>query len=366
MPPLAEVLFDFKTRPVPARSAAGSFYTRSVWVGMPQLPTSATKCTIYLYRTVEEARAGGEYGGTGFIVGVPSAVDPKVHYTYAVTNWHVAVQDGFPVIRIATQNGAAPDIFDFDSSEWFFVPGGGDVAVVPIRLNTKLHDFRFISTNMFFTKELIQAKSVGPGEDVFMVGRFVDWDGLDQNLPSVRFGNISMMPGPKIYQPNKSEGESYILDMHSRTGYSGSPVFVYRTVGQDLSSGNLDMSNQFIGLLGIHWGQFPEVWEIQDAGPTPTASVAVPVSADKKTIRGLSGMTLVAPAWGIIETLNIDKLRKSREMNDQRLKHKQVQPGGAGPIAEATPVADSEANPKHLEDFKTLQGAASRKTKPTD
>jgi hypothetical protein len=52
--------------------------------------------------------------------------------------------------------------------------------------------------------------------------------------------------------------------MHSRTGYSGSPVFVYRTSNTNLDAIFKDRveagspGDIFIYLLGIHCGQFPE------------------------------------------------------------------------------------------------------------
>src|SRR5205823_82762 len=69
------------------------------------------------------------------------------------------------------------------------------------------------------------------------IGLFVDHDGVTTNVPSARFGNISMLPNKNatIEQPTNYRGESYVVDMHSRTGFSGSPVFVYRTFGSDLT-----------------------------------------------------------------------------------------------------------------------------------
>src|SRR5271170_5484166 len=93
---------------------------------------------------------------------------------------------------------------------------------------------------------------IGPGEDVFMVGRFIDHDGKDANIPSVRFGNISTLPQP-IEQPSGStNNKSFILDLHSRTGYSGSPVFVYRTPGSDLTTHHImaGPAGHFVLFLG--------------------------------------------------------------------------------------------------------------------
>jgi hypothetical protein len=67
----------FATRRIDAHSTAGSMYSRRLWVGMPQIPSWMLKCTFYLYRTREDAKKGDAFGGTGFIVGVQSVLEPN-------------------------------------------------------------------------------------------------------------------------------------------------------------------------------------------------------------------------------------------------------------------------------------------------
>jgi len=87
----------------------------------------------------------------------------------------------------------------------------------------------------FVTDEIISSKSIGLGDGVFMIGRFIDHAGEGTNYPAARFGNISIMP-TMIDLGDGYGGECYCLDMHSRTGYSGSPVFVYRTSNTNLDA----------------------------------------------------------------------------------------------------------------------------------
>jgi hypothetical protein len=121
------------------------------------------------------------------------------------------------------------------------------------------------------------------------------------NRPAARFGNISVMPTP-LLQATKGRHEAYCIDMHSRSGYSGSPVFVYRTTGSRIGEGSvLDGTDGFLYLLGVHYGQFPEYWTVHNRDESaeftgvPTRSDAA--TGDSKVIKGLSGMTCVAPAW---------------------------------------------------------------------
>ena len=154
--------------------------------------------------------------------------------------------DGFPVVRLNTLDGGV-DVVDLNPDQWDFLPGKYDVAVVELPIEDKIHKASAIPTYMFSHKrpplddaaQSIWRNHIGVGDDVFMLGLFVDHDGVATNVPSARFGNVSMMPNESalIEQPTGYKGISYVVDMHSRTGFSGSPVFVYRTFGSNLSMG---------------------------------------------------------------------------------------------------------------------------------
>jgi hypothetical protein len=149
-------------------------------------------------------------------------------------------------------------------------------------------------------------------------------------------------PEAVIKQPTKYQGESFIIDLHSRSGFSGSPVFVYQTPLNDLSyhstlqaslefrqlerqisdratlgmGHNLDLTMRVSGgrleLLGIHWMQFPERWESEHAIPDNSESAP---TAKRTFVRGMSGMTCVIPAWEILCILDLPKLREGREQD---------------------------------------------------
>jgi len=264
---------------------------------MPKIPENSLNIAFYLYKSYEDAERGVEIGGTGFYVGVPSEKHPRHLYIYGVSNWHVAINDAASVIR-ANKTDGTTDIFDYDPSEWDFIPGGGDIAISPILKIEDAHSVCCIEVKGFATDKIIAEKKINVGDNVFMIGRFVDHDGGKTNLPAVRFGNISTMP-TQMPESNISKGESYCIDMHSRTGYSGSPVFVYRTLGDDLTKSPLDFSS-FMYLLGIHWGQFPEIWK----------------DGKGNDIKGFSGMSMVIPADRILALINKPNLRAIRDKND--------------------------------------------------
>lgn len=84
-----------------------------------------------------------------------------------------------------------------------------------------------------------------------------------------------------------------------------------------IASLNAITTNRLRGLLGIHFAQFTENWDIeQKPKKSRRESNSVPILPDGYQIKGLSGMTCVLPAWSILEVLNSPKHRQLREHVD--------------------------------------------------
>jgi len=365
-------------------------------VGMPLIPKQITNAVFYLFRNRDDALAGRDPGGTGFVVRYDSdraSLGSQHSQFYAVTNYHVAVSGHWPTIRL-NKKGGNVDIIELDSAEWHWIPGKYDIAATPIHLDDAVHDIAAVGTHMFVVdpdrSRQYRSEYIGIGDDVFMIGLFADHYGASINIPSARFGNISMLPNEKAKIKQTStgyDGVSYVVDMHSRAGFSGSPVFVYRTFGADLSySGSgeefddlqievpLDTGADYrdssfarplrgrlktrslFKLLGIHWAQFPERWELglrQAKGDEAAKLNTIPESG---YVEGFSGMTCVIPAWQILEVLDMPELKAPRDMLFAK---------NYGPKLESSPLS-TDANPTHREDFTRLVGEAARKREPED
>jgi hypothetical protein len=223
-----------------------------------------------------------------------------------VTNWHVALRDQPSVVRINKKDGGV-EIFETEPTQWEFEPHSNDLAVLDLQhlpLRQEIHEIVGLPSKLLLEEIDIPKLGIGPGEDVFMIGRFVDHDGAEKNVPAARFGNINVMPQSVQQETGATDCLSFILDMHSRTGYSGSPVFVYRTFGSDLTGPPVSAGSHFIKLLGIHWGQYKERWKIE---PGTTLSHSATLMRDDSYVSGLSGMTLAIPAWEITRLLNMEK-----------------------------------------------------------
>lgn len=366
---------EFPRRQVRRFSTSGTPYLRLEPYGMPRVPEQILNCAFYLYPSVADAKVGKNFGGTGFFVFFPttdgSEASNTTGWVYAVTNWHVAVRDGASVMRINKLNGET-DILDYGPEDWHFDPRF-DIAVIPLPgiLKEDVHKFSFIPTRIFCSKFAAKNENIGPGDDVFMAGRFIDHDGGQTNQPALRFGHISINPTPMRQGPIPSYQPSYCVDVHSRTGYSGSPAFIYRTVASDLSDivpggpgkDILVSGTRYFGLLGIHFARFPEIWELGKKQPTAEENLIAGQSAEY--VKGMSGMTCVLPAWTIGEVLNMPKLKSDRsgkELNFTFGHHTNRLPDSSVPSTESA-IPTTDENPDHKADFDRLLQKAAKVTK---
>jgi hypothetical protein len=128
------------------------------------------------------------------------------------------------------------------------------------------------------------------------------------NQPSVRFGNISMIPNeeePIEYETKKRKRcqVGFLVEARSRSGYSGSPVFFLHR--HALNNSRLVLPDFDLRLLGVDWGHIPERVQLKDtAGHLHGGNWFVEVH---------SGMMGVVPAWYLDEFI-----RTSAELIDQR------------------------------------------------
>lgn len=282
---------------------------------MPQLGKyrPLLNSVFFLYPNIESAQLGDMVGGTGFFVALYSKALPGRFYLYAVTNYHNIDSTNHPTIRVNTKSNEIK-IITSAKENWYFIPNSYDIAVYPITgIDLEELDIRVIELESLCLKdEDIKSFEIDQGEDIFMVGRFVSHDGGSIiNIPSMRFGNISVMQANVKNPVTGSSVSSIIVDMHSKGGYSGSPVFVYRTIGSIFAESNVIMTGgHLMKLLGIFWGTFPERCDVE------VSSIA---NANKQYVETLSGMGLVYPASAILEVLNLPALKVMREQAEKDL-----------------------------------------------
>jgi hypothetical protein len=286
---------------------------------VPRIDDNILHCVFYLYPSVQDAKMGEKYGGTGFFVGLNSRVHSDLTYVYAVTNSHVLREGGAPVIRLNTQDDKM-DIIPLTNANWVHHPDGDDVAICELA-PASMHRWKFIPSQLLLTKDIIAKFNIGIGDETFMVGRFVNHEGKQRNLPSVRFGNIAMMPLEPVLHQRGHLQESFVVESRSLPGYSGSPVFVFLPPFSDRQN-QMGIRSSSMGpwLLGIDWGHNRSYEKVREKNGNELSEGWV--------VRSNSGMMNVIPTWIINDLLNIREFVEHREESDARLAKAQEH-GGA-------------------------------------
>ena len=295
---------------------------------MPRLVDWAVDCSIYLYPSEADANRGERVGGSGFLFGIPME-DELGTFVYAVSNWHVVGTN--PVIRLNTTDGKFA-VIPLTLDKWHrHTDGETDLAVAPIDLSIPSKFLmRVINHTHLLTREWITTCGVGIGDDLFVVGRFVDHDGIQRNQPTVRFGAIAQMPGDPI-ETKMGRQDAYLAELRSISGYSGSPVFALipyhrdRTISQKereeiATRPNAIGGKERIFLIGVDCGHmhylddqdvYEEVLEANGEKVLRPTNLWVSVN---------TGMAIVIAAWKLDELLQSAELKTMREQENQRRK----------------------------------------------
>jgi hypothetical protein len=302
---------------------------------VPRIADWLLDCVVYLYPSKQEAEAGEAVGGTGFLAFVPSEVHEGYGFAYCVTNSHVVREGASPVIRLNTKDGSR-DIIELEQDHWVHHPDGDDLAICSIAMtNPDYYRYSLVDTGMFVTNELIERQSMGPGDEVFMVGRFGTHEGRQRNTPVVRFGNISMMPFEPVMHRRGYKVESFLVEARSLSGFSGSPVFVYHTPHTPYPSG-IPNREQGIWLLGVDWGHLPIYKTVKEKNRQDDVPEGWVVESN-------SGQMAVAPAWKLQELLDIEDLvMERRQEDDEFSKRKGDSPIVLDMLPERTEQAEQE------------------------
>jgi hypothetical protein len=336
---------------------------------LPRIPPSDLNCAFYLYPSEAAAKAGVKLGGSGFWVAVQSLKIPDFWWLYGVSNQHVVQRQGASVIRANAKDGGVK-IIPAEPTDWIEHPNHHDIAILPAPGISAEIEMSAILPGMFVDENDIASRIVEVGNEVFMIGRFINHDGKVRNTPSARFGNLSMMPGDPIFVDVVTPPqESFAVELRSMCGYSGSPVLV---------SPENDAHRRFKGsafgpdlLLGVHWGHIIEPWTVQTKIVKKVMQTALAddeVEVDQ--VSANTGMNGVVPAWRLKELLDMPRFKDVRD-TEEKAELERIKREAPGAVLDAatevvTAPPASGDNPTHREDFMRLVSAAARKPEPKD
>jgi Trypsin-like peptidase domain len=285
---------------------------------MPRIPDSYIGSVIYIYSSEAEAIAGGKFGGSGFLAQIPYPNNQEFGAIYAVTNNHVINSAGdAPILRINKKDGKA-DTLKTNKNDWVRHPYAADIAACLISIPQAQYEYFTIGPHMFLTKQIIEEQKIGPGDDVFMAGRFVNVGGIQKNTPALRFGNIAMMPEEPIEDQYGVKQESFLIECRSIPGYSGSPVFVWINpdlprpplfgTGIKIISGKYKPGPWLLGVDWCHISNYEPIFESEGGKRTRRADLVA---------RSNTSMAGVIPAWLLMDLLNAEEFVKQREEDDR-------------------------------------------------
>ena len=287
---------------------------------MPRLPNEVLDCVIHVYSDPNTAKEGIG-GATGFIVGVRSCYETNyLLHLYAVTNRHAIFKAGAnPVLRFNTRGGAI-QILETKAGNWRFHVNGDDLAAFPIHLSAE-HQFSYVGTELLL-KEGELSGWIGPGTETVMVGRFVSHEGKQRNTPALRFGNTAMMPVEPILDAKSGlKHDSFLVEMRSIPGCSGSPVFAVilpmAIRGYEVIHSKPTPPPTALKLIGVDW------CHLSDFRPVLQLDCETKVSEGWK-VESNSGMAGVVPAWKLRELIDSEELKKERiEIDKQKYEERE-------------------------------------------
>ena len=384
------------------------------WEGLMRVPDEVLKSVVFLGRKEFDPKTKLErkvLGGTAFFVTMD--VGYGANLFCLVTARHVArqLEHGEFFIRANTRYGKSEDYFVDAGVEanWIFHPTDDSVDVAVMLWGAPPEVvFAGIPENMFLPQKKIAQKRIGIGDEIFVPGLSSFHTGKGLNEPIIRSGHIAMMPKERIpvrkWHPDGMEG--YLIEGRSIGGFSGSRVFVRRSieVQPTENSGAPPLAAGAIFWLGLMHGH-------RDVTEDDVDAVISAKSGDPEQAIN-AGIAIITPCHKILEVLHHPEIRKSAESGvDYLLSEHTALMDGSSPnhvkrgsernaavvvtlkaaasaspsggtsalkqLREITPKNDSafsdkrtEApsaatpdNPSHKEDFTRLLGAAAKSNK---
>lgn len=262
---------------------------------MSRIPDAHLRAVVNLYPTDEAARCGTGVGGTGFVFAyVASLADIMIRYV--VTNRHVAERCSW--VRVNAEAGV--HVVDV-SAAWRFA-AVADVAVAQLPLPPNVAADVLSIEALGLTPDERSRLNIGPGDEIYMCGRFISTEGHERNQPTARFGNISHMPDPTapVEDGRGVHVQAYLVEMRSQSGFSGSPVFLripqysFRGIIGDTST---ETNQTLFRLIGLDTGHMTNLMPIIDR------STGLRVDEDWRAVAN-SGVAIVAPIEEVTDLLD--------------------------------------------------------------
>jgi hypothetical protein len=270
-------LYSAFRRAICVRRRCGRPIVREEIFGMPRIKPEHERCVFFLLKN-------GEPGATGFFVARMTMRRTSAHF-YGITNHHAAqASPGETTIAVNTKAGRRRPI-PAEDHDWHWSIQDDLSAIDLTDSLTADDEFSYLSEGSVVTKPFMERAGIAIGDEVFLVGLFIPEAGKDRNIASGRFGSLSILASddaPVRGYDGYPARPRFVADMRSRPGYSGSPVFVYRSAFVDLRAftdddtysvdyGTLGPAeptfDTFVRFLGVHCAQYNEPTMVSKESP---------------------------------------------------------------------------------------------------
>jgi hypothetical protein len=223
-------------------------------------------------------------------------------------------------LRVNLKNGDGAEVRIDDPAAFRFHPDNEkeptDVAVCPFDPNgfedDKTGEKLVVDSVALILEESIRGflptpefinQSIGLGSEIATVGLFRSHYGKNQNIPIIRVGNISALPGEPVHTSYAGYISAYLIEARSIAGLSGSPVFVLADTAAVMTMAFSRKETQGTALLGLMHGHF-DVTNLNE-------DVVADENAPTQSIH--TGIGIVIPVNKILETIRHPELTAMRK-----------------------------------------------------
>jgi hypothetical protein len=212
-----------------------------------------------------------------------------------------------------------------------------DLAALPIQLPTEVLVTHY-GESTFVTDEKVADYGIGIGDEIAMAGLFHQREGAERNIPILRSGIISAMPDEALVDKQGRPFDSYLVEVRSIGGLSGSPVFVILPPTRPLVEGITTPVPGSFHLLGIvrgHWSQDALV-----------SFNGKPTFLDIEQFN--AGIASVTPMQQVAELLRTEPLVKHLDRQEQTFLASRV------PIEDSVPIGEPVEDETEFDRFQDL------------
>lgn len=186
---------------------------------------------------------------------------------------------------------------------------GSDVAAIQFDPPSNA-EFRCIPIGMMATDQVLREKRVGAGDEVVVTGLFTKRKGEARNIPILRAGMISVMPGEPLVDDGGHEYLAYLIELRSTGGLSGSPVFVVNSRFADPTNRTPNLGLQLFSYVFLLLGIIRGHWEHKNS----VTDIAEDMQNGSEPFN--LGIAIATPSQECVKLLNREEFVKKRREAD--------------------------------------------------